>query len=216
MKNPKECEKQMMVSVIIPYQNEKIYIGDCLDSLEEQTCQDFEVIVVCDHSSGEAMSALFEKTVSFPLQIVELTDRQGVAAARNQGILAAKGEFILFLDSDDYLEKTAIACLLERSVGRDVVYGRNRRTWYGRTIFYDNGEMLDETNAANQSGEDECEEDERGDDIEKMMPEEREEDCEWKMAFSSRRTILILQTSHIFSGLCARRRTFVRFVRCCI
>lgn len=163
----------MKVSIIIPYQNEKVYIDDCLDSLEEQTSKDFEAIVVCDHSSEAAMRRLQEKSISFPLRILELTDKRGVAAARNKGICASKGEFILFLDCDDYLEKTAVQFLLERSDGQDIVYGRNRRTWYGRKVFYDNGEMLDEMNGAESGVE------------EKSDPgsEIREGDTEWTKVF---------------------------------
>lgn len=163
----------MKVSIIIPYQNEKVYIDDCLDSLEEQTSKDFEAIVVCDHSSEAAMRRLQEKSISFPLRILELTDKRGVAAARNKGICASKGEFILFLDCDDYLEKTAVQFLLERSDGQDIVYGRNRRTWYGRKVFYDNGEMLDEMNGA-ESGVEEKRD---------LGSEIREGDTEWTKVF---------------------------------
>ena len=54
-KNKRSVGTPMKVSVIIPYKNEAIYIDDCLDSLEEQTSKEFEAIVVCDHSSREAM-----------------------------------------------------------------------------------------------------------------------------------------------------------------
>ena len=52
------------VSVIIPYVDEKIYIDDCLDSLEDQTCRDFEAVVVCDHIGREALDRLKGKKVS--------------------------------------------------------------------------------------------------------------------------------------------------------
>ncbi len=166
----------MKVSVIIPYKNEAIYIDDCLDSLEEQTSKEFEAIVVCDHSSREAMEALRGKQVSFPLTILELTDKTGAAAARNEGIRASSGEFILFLDSDDYLEKTAVQFLLERSGGQDIIYGRNRRTWYGRKVYYDNGEKLDEINEENTISEEEEDQEPEG-------PVIREGDTEWIKVF---------------------------------
>ncbi len=168
-------KERVKVSIIIPYQNEKVYIHDCLDSLEEQTCKDFEAILVCDHSSESAIRVITEKTVSFPLKILELTDKSGVAAARNRGIHASNGEFILFLDCDDYLEKTAVQYLLERSEEKDIVYSRNRRTWYGRKVYYDNGEMLDEMN-----GEDSGTEREEG---KKSEIEIREGDTEWTKVF---------------------------------
>ena len=174
----------MKVSVIIPYQNEKVYINDCLDSMEEQTSREFEVIVVCDHSSEEALAALREreKQVSFPLTIVELTDGSGVAAARNAGIRASQGEFILFLDCDDFLEKTAVEFLLHRSEGQDIVYGRKRWTWYSRKTYYENRQKKEELNDTDPESEDEGE-GEGESQIDRAMPEVRESDSEWVKVF---------------------------------
>lgn len=155
-------------------------MDDCLDSLEEQTCKAFEAIAVCDRSGEAALEKLRQKSVSFPIKIVLLSGGHGAAAARNAGIRAAKGEFLLFLDCDDYLEQTAVESLLERSESKDVVYGRNRRTWYGRTVFYDNGERLDETNTASmESGRDE--EKETGEKEEYLVAISEEE--EWERVF---------------------------------
>lgn len=144
----------LKISVIIPYVNEKIYIDDCLDSLEEQTCRDFEAVVVCDHSSQEAMDRLRSKEVSFPITIFELAEkRTGVAAARNAGTSQSRGEFILFLDCDDYLEKTALEEMLQCAAGdKDIVRCGLRDTWYGRAVYYDNGEELDARNNESASG----------------------------------------------------------------
>ena len=166
----------MRVIIIIPYKNEEVYIGDCLDSMEEQTCQDFEVIVVCDHSSVETLGRLRERRVSFPMKILELTEGHGAAAARNRGIRASQGDYILFLDCDDYLEKTAVQFLLESSAGQDIVCGRSRRTWYGRKVFYDNGAELDERNRTEAGTEDES-----GEELEPV--EIREGDEEWVKVF---------------------------------
>ncbi len=138
----------MKVCVIIPYVNEKMFIGDCLDSLEEQTCRDFEAIVVFDHSREESRQVLFGKTVSFPLRTLELGEDRGVAAARNLGMDTAEGEYILFLDSDDYLERTAIQDMLQlMQEGTDIVHAGLRKTWYGRKVYDDNGEELEAQNS---------------------------------------------------------------------
>lgn len=166
----------MKVSVIIPFHNEERYIKDCLESLEEQISRDFEVIFVCDHTDEAMLAGLRAKEVSFPMTILELTDGSGVAAARNAGIRASKGEFILFLDCDDYLEKTAIEFLLQRSEGQDIVYGGRRKTWYSRKVYYDNIQKQSE----------EVEEDEEEEELireDQMMPEVREGDTEWIKVF---------------------------------
>ena len=136
------------VSVIIPYVDEKIYIDDCLDSLEDQTCRDFEAVVVCDHSGREALERLKGNKVSYPLTILEIgSSRTGVAAARNDGLRQSRGEYILFLDCDDYLEKTALAELLQCAAGDAALIRCGvRETWYGRAVYYDNGEELDARN----------------------------------------------------------------------
>lgn len=169
----------MKVSVIISYHNEKIFINECLDSLEEQIYRDFEAIVVCDHIDGEAMEELRGRQVSFPMTIVELSEGSGVAAARNAGIRASQGEFILFLDCDDYLEKTALDFMIRRSDGQDIVYGRKRGTWYSRKAYYENLQKQEEINDA----EAEEEEDDDETQIDRTMPEVRESDSEWIKVF---------------------------------
>lgn len=146
----------MRVSVIIPYVNESTYIGDCLDSLQEQTCQDFEAVVVCDHSCEEAMGSLREKVkaVDLPVTIWELTGRTGVAAARNEGVARSRGEYVIFLDADDYLERTAIEKMLDcAGDGVDMIRAGIRETWYGRSVYYDNGAKLDAQNKRSDAGD---------------------------------------------------------------
>ena len=191
----------MKVSVIIPYHNEKSYIQDCLESLADQTFQDFEAIVVCDHCEEEAVEFLRGISVPFPIRILDMTDKTGVAAARNMGIRASQGEFLLFLDSDDYLIKEALEDMVERCPGQDVVYGRRRRTWYGRKVYYENGQKLDEQNSQPETDEGEEYED-RG------MPEVRESDSEWIKVFCH-----MVRSNFTFSGLTALgiliRREFI-------
>lgn len=138
----------MKVSVIIPYVNEKIYMDDCMNSLQEQTCRDFETVVVCDGIDGAEDFEGWKEKASFPLTILTLADRNGVAAARNMGASHSRGEYILFLDIDDYLERTALEDMIGcAGDGADLIRAGLRETWYGRNIFYDNGPQLDRQNA---------------------------------------------------------------------
>lgn len=182
----------MKVSVIIPFHNEERYIEDCLESLAEQTVQDFEAIVICDHCEKEIVARLREKKVTFPMTVLELDDGEGVAAARNMGIRNSQGEYLLFLDSDDYLEVYALESMIERSEGQDIVYGRRRRTWYGRTVYYDNGQQLDEQNSAASDTEDAEDAEDSG------MPEIMENDAEWIRVFCH-----MVKSNFTFSGLTA-------------
>ena len=137
-----ECH--MKISIVIAYHDEKQYIKDCLASLAEQTFQDFEVILVCD-GCGAPEEGIPEK-----LNIVTvMQEEKGVAAARNAGIEKARGEYVLFLDADDYLAEETLEVLAEKADGETLVYGPKTSTWYSRKVYQDNGEELDEQNDTN-------------------------------------------------------------------
>jgi glycosyltransferase involved in cell wall biosynthesis len=86
------------VSVIIPTYNRAVYICEAIDSVLNQTFQDFEIIVVDDGSNDNTKGALakYNGRIKFFYQ-----ENKGVSCARNMGIKEAKGEYIAFLDSDD-------------------------------------------------------------------------------------------------------------------
>lgn len=95
-------------SIIIPVYNVEEYIKECLDSVMEQTYKDFEVIVVNDGTKDKSMDIVKKYKVKALNQ-----ENQGLSAARNNGAKHAKGEYILFLDSDDTIEKDLLKNLAE-------------------------------------------------------------------------------------------------------
>jgi len=102
-----------MLSIIIPVYNVERYLPMCLESVVQQHLSDYEVILVDDGStdiSGTICDEYVEKHLEFK---VIHKQNQGVAAARNTGIREATGEYIMFLDSDDFLVPNAITPLLE-------------------------------------------------------------------------------------------------------
>ena len=105
------------VSVIIPCYNHGHYLDEAVDSILKQTYQDFEIIIVND---GSTDAFTIEKLRAYhkPKTTVIHTDNGGPSAARNTGIRASHGEFILTLDADDYFETTFLekaVPILERS-----------------------------------------------------------------------------------------------------
>ncbi len=123
----------MKVSVIISYKNEMPFISDCMNSLEDQTEKDFEAIVVCAHTAHADADVIRNMDVSFPLQVIELPeDKDGPAAAKNEGIRASRGEYVFFLDSDDYILSETFCELIRLSDGKDIVAGDIKRTWKNR------------------------------------------------------------------------------------
>lgn len=114
------------VSVIIPCYNQGRFLAESLDSVLRQTWQDFEIIVVDDGSDEEDTRRILA-ALERPRTTVLHTVNQGLAAARNNGIRACSGEYILPLDADDrigprYLEEAVAA--LDEQPGLGIVYCR--------------------------------------------------------------------------------------------
>ncbi|MDE7159352.1 MAG: glycosyltransferase family 2 protein [Muribaculaceae bacterium] len=114
------------VSVIIPSYRPGDWLEECLGSLLGQTlpASDFEVILVlngCDHPWSDNIRAWAEAHPGFPLRFIQ-TDTPGVSNARNVGIDEARGEYITFIDDDDYVSPRYLEALLaEAAPGRAVL-----------------------------------------------------------------------------------------------
>ena len=109
------------ISVIIPMYNAQPYIADALKSIQEQTFNEYEIIVIDDGSTDK--SAKIVK--SFPRVNYYYQNNQGEAAARNQGMKLARGKIITFLDADDWYESTKLEeqwRFLQENPAIDVVY----------------------------------------------------------------------------------------------
>lgn len=90
-------------SIIVPVYNVENYIRECLESIKNQTYKDYEVIIVNDGTKDNSIEIAKE----YPFKIINQKN-QGLSVARNTGVKHAKGEYILFLDADDYLEKDTL------------------------------------------------------------------------------------------------------------
>ena len=100
-------------SIIIPVYNVEKYIKRCLDSVFNQTFNDFEVIVVDDGSTDKTNTICNDYCKNNENMKVIHTEHVGVSASRNIGINNASGEYILFLDSDDYIDKNSLIYISE-------------------------------------------------------------------------------------------------------
>lgn len=96
------------ISIIIPVYNTASYLDECLKSVLGQTFQDIEIICINDGSTDNSLEIL-EK---YPVKIIN-QENQGQSASRNNALKEATGEYILFLDSDDYLEENTLMELYE-------------------------------------------------------------------------------------------------------
>ena len=95
------------ISVILPVYNSEDYLKECLDSLINQTFDDFEVLCINDGSSDNSLAILreYEKTDS-RITVID-QENQGVAKTRNNGLSLVKGNYVYFMDGDDELDKNA-------------------------------------------------------------------------------------------------------------
>lgn len=103
------------VSVIIPVYNGVAWIRECIESVLVQTFQNFEIIVLDDHSTDGTTEAVQRLTEGDDRIRLILRNSKGVSGARNEGIAQSDGEYITFLDADDKLDQrmleTLIGCL---------------------------------------------------------------------------------------------------------
>jgi len=117
-------DKMPKVSVVIPCYNQGKYLEEAVESVLNQTFQDFEIIIVDDGSTDDSTKNVL-KNYQKPKTKVIHTDNKGLASARNRGIQEAKGEYILPLDADDkigreYLEEAVKILDKNRDIG--IVY----------------------------------------------------------------------------------------------
>ena len=115
------------MSVIVPLYNAERYISDCLNSLLTQTFQNFEVIVVddCSTDSSCAIVESYREKFDGRLTLSHMDKNSGSGALpRNKGLNLSRGEYVYFMDADDFVTKTALEELymLAKDYNADVVY----------------------------------------------------------------------------------------------
>ena len=93
------------VSIIIPFNNVENYIEQCINTVISQTLKDIEIILINDASTDKSRSIVLDfMQKDKRIKLIELNERKGQGFARNRGIELAKGEYIGFVDSDDFIE----------------------------------------------------------------------------------------------------------------
>lgn len=104
------------VSVIVPVYNVEAYLERCLDSLVKQTLEEIEIIVVNDGTKDNSQAIIDRYAAAYPQKVISLIkENGGLSDARNYGIPYAHGEYIGFVDSDDYLNVTMYQKLYDRA-----------------------------------------------------------------------------------------------------
>lgn len=111
---------EIMISIIIPVYNCEDYLYICLNSVLNQTYSNFEVICVDDYSSDSSLKILeYFSNKDNRIKILKNTENRGLSYSRNKGMKHAKGNYIFFLDSDDWISSNALKELYENSKAND-------------------------------------------------------------------------------------------------
>ena len=136
------------VSIICPVYNTEKVLGKCIKSIIEQDIKDIEIILVNDGSTDHSLK-ICQKYASTDERIIVIDKPNGGRIqARKDGLLLAKGEYVFFIDCDDYIEKTAINTLLmiARKYNLDMVAGNY-------DIVYDNWGFIAHKPKSYETGE---------------------------------------------------------------
>ncbi|MDD6285954.1 MAG: glycosyltransferase [Methanobacteriaceae archaeon] len=107
------------VSVIVPVYNDELYLSNCLESLINQSLKDIEIICINDGSSDNSLSILEDYSDKDDRISYYSQANKGPGAARNKGIEKAKGDYIAFVDADDWLDLNALEKLYNQSIKND-------------------------------------------------------------------------------------------------
>ena len=109
----REENEKPLISVIVPVYNGQDYLEDCIDSIEKQTYENTEIIIINDGSTDDTASVCVRLREAYDnLHVITMEDG-GVSAARNAGIDAANGVFVTFVDADDRLRPKTLRVLYD-------------------------------------------------------------------------------------------------------
>lgn len=141
----------MRFSIIIPVYNVEAYLRDCLESVLRQSFTDWEAVCVNDGSTDGSAGILEEYAAKDARFKVISRVNGGLSSARNAGLNAAKGNYVLFLDSDDWLEDNALEVLAGKIGDEDLICFSGRRFFEEEGKFHESDRL---TKAVYQSGMD--------------------------------------------------------------
>lgn len=136
----------MTISVIIPIYNVEDYVFECVESVLNQTMKDLEIILVNDGSTDNSIRRIRNVIEENDNILLINQKNKGLSAARNTGLKHAQGEYIIFIDSDDYIQPTFLEHLYieAKQSNVDVVIGGYTRIYQnkGKKINYRKKELL--------------------------------------------------------------------------
>lgn len=126
------------IAVIIPCYNAEQYISRCLDSILNQIYRDFEIVVIDDGSTDNTLNIVeLYLRKNNCIKVIKKSN-EGVSSARNMGINQVEGEFLTFVDADDYVEPNFLEELIKVAENREIPFGNFNRLIDNQRIGEDN------------------------------------------------------------------------------
>lgn len=127
------------ISIIIPFQKGRRYLIDCLDSLADQEMDDGEVIIIPNgnHENIDDLIAQYENELN--IKVMSFDEEISVGKARNEGLKIAQGEYVYFIDCDDYLYEDSLTKLIDaaRKTDVDFINGERINTYFIKNRFHE-------------------------------------------------------------------------------
>lgn len=137
------------ISVIVPIYNVEKYLDECIKSICNQTFTNFEIIAINDGSTDSSLSIIEEYAIKDSRIRIINQNNKGISAARNEGLKEAKGSYILFVDSDDYILPNTLSSLWEcaQATDAEIVIG-NVWSFYNddynnKVALYERPDLID-------------------------------------------------------------------------
>ena len=137
-----DYENKALISIIVPIYNVEEYLRECLDSIQKQTYQKFECIMVNDGSTDNSKQIAEEYLVDSRFKLINQSN-QGLSSARNTGIkhLSANSSFVSFVDSDDYIHSTFLEKMTAQiEEGVDIIEGLFEHYHDGNIYYFPQSE----------------------------------------------------------------------------
>ena len=127
-----------MISIIVPVYNAEKFLTKCLDSIINQTYKNIEIICVDDDSSDKSSKILNEFAEKDKRIKVIHKANEGVSLARNVGLESAKGNYILFVDSDDWIEQSTCEVAINKIIeeNADIIMGKVKENKFSIKILH--------------------------------------------------------------------------------
>ena len=133
-----------LISVIVPIYGVEKYLPECIESVTRQTYDNLQIILV-DDGSRDGCGAICDRYARTDNRIVVVhQENGGAAAARNAGLRLAQGDYISFLDGDDYLEPDAYENMLAamEEHGADIVHGGFRYVYVDGAVIHEGPDQI--------------------------------------------------------------------------